>query len=292
MKNTIPAPAWLDTQEYPFPPRYFQHNDAKQHYIDVGSGEVLLFVHGTPSWSFDFRNVIKKFSLTHRCIAIDHVGFGLSDKPQEYDYGTRAHAKRLSALINFLQLKNITLVMHDFGGPIGFHHAIQYPDSIQRMIILNSWLWNSEQDRDYIKLKRILKSPLLPFLYLHFNFSARWVMPASFGVKKLSSHKLQQFTKPFGNRKERYGTLAFAHSLLNDQAWFESLWTKVSVLKNKPCLFIWGMKDPVLKPSYLEKFISGFENTTVVELLSCGHFPQEEEPEQVQAAIQNFLKEM
>src|SRR5690606_11815870 len=108
------ANQWLDTSEYPFSPNFFEINGQKMHYIDVGQGEILLFVHGTPSWSFDFRKIIKNLSSHYRCIAIDHIGFGLSDKPKNYDYTTQNHSKNLEKFIFAQNLTNITLIVHDF----------------------------------------------------------------------------------------------------------------------------------------------------------------------------------
>ncbi len=282
--------AWLDRKEYPFTSTILKVNGHNLHYIDEGEGEGLLFVHGTPSWSFDFRNVIKKLSSTYRCVAVDHIGFGLSDKPEDYDYTTQNHGQTLSEFIRAHQLKDITLVLHDFGGPIGFYAALQYPERIKRVVVLNSWLWNSSADPDFINLKKVLKSPLLPFLYRYLNFSPRFILPQSFGDKKLNSKILKQYTKPFGTSSQRNGALAFAKSLLNDQLWFESLWEQRHTLNGKPLLFIWGMKDPVIKPHYLEKFVSGFPNSKVVKLETCGHFPQEEQPELVSKAIEEFME--
>ena len=162
--------SWLDQKEYPFNSNYFNVNGHQMHYIDEGQGETILFIHGTPSWSFDFRNVIKSLSKNYRCIAIDHVGFGLSDKPEFYDYSTQNHSWTLEKFVLELGLKNITLVLHDFGGPIGLDFAIRNSQLIKRITVLNSWLWSSEGDPKYLKLKRILKSPLLPFLYKYLNF--------------------------------------------------------------------------------------------------------------------------
>jgi haloalkane dehalogenase len=188
-------------------------------------------------------------------------------------------------------LYNITLVLHDFGGPIGFQAALRFPERIKKLVILNSWLWNSTADPDFIKLSRILKSPLLPFLYRYLNFSPRFVLPQSFGDKKLNRKLLKQYTKPFSNKAERNGALAFAHSLLNDQAWFETRWKQREVFMHTPILFIWGMKDPVIKPQYLQKFVSGFPQGKVLQLATSGHFPQEEEPQQVSEAIKIFINE-
>jgi pimeloyl-ACP methyl ester carboxylesterase len=175
------AKQWLNTKEYPFRSNYMNINGYKLHYIDEGVGDILLFVHGTPSWSFDFRNVIKEMKQHYRCIAVDHMGFGLSDKPEQYDYTTPNHSSTLAYFVSQKQLNNITLVVHDFGGPIGLNFAMQYPEKIRRLAIINSWLWSSEADPEFQKLKRVLKSPLLPVLYRYFNFSPRFILPRSFG---------------------------------------------------------------------------------------------------------------
>ncbi|MBO0935716.1 alpha/beta fold hydrolase [Fibrella sp. HMF5335] len=283
------ATHWLDTAEYPFISNYANINGYNLHYIDEGEGETVLFVHGTPSWSFDFRNVIKKLAKHFRCVAIDHIGFGLSDKPERYDYSTQNHSETLEKFVFEKQLDNITLVVHDVGGPIGLNFAMKLPDRIKRLVILNSWLWSSRYEPDFIRLSKILKNPLLPFLYRYLNFSPKFILPNSFGDHKITNKLLKQYTGPFANKTQRNGALAFAKSLLNDQDWFESLWIRKQDISNKPTLFIWGLKDPVIKVHYLHKFVSGFTNSQVISLETSGHFPQEEQPEVVAKAIFNFL---
>jgi haloalkane dehalogenase len=168
---------------------------------------------------------------------------------------------------------------------------MQYPEKIKKIVILNSWLWSAKKDPDFIKLSRILKSPLLPFLYRYLNFSSKFILPKSFGDHKLSSRLLKQYTNPFENKTQRNGALAFAKSLLNDQDWFEELWNQRKTISDKPTLFIWGMKDPVIKPHYLEKFESGFKHSKTIKLETCGHFPQEEQAEETTIALQHFLNE-
>lgn len=281
--------SWLDKSEYPFASNYISINGQRLHYLDEGKGSTVLFVHGTPSWSFDFRNIVKKLKSDFRCIAIDHIGFGLSDKPEHYDYSTQNHGKTLEQFVLEKQLENITLVVHDFGGPVGLDFAIRHPERIRRLVVLNSWLWSHETDPDFIKLRRFLKSPLLPFLYCHLNFSPQFILPKSFGARKLSKQLLKQYTKPFANKTQRNGALGFARSLLHDQDWFEALWSKRQAISNKPTLFIWGMKDRVIKPHYLARFESGFTNSKTVKLETSGHFPQEEQPDAVAEAIHGFL---
>lgn len=281
--------SWLDKQEYPFTSHYMTMNGRKLHYIDEGHGNVLLFIHGTPSWSFDFRNIIKNLQHNYRCIAIDHIGFGLSDKPEHYDYSPLNHSKTLEQFVQQKNLENITLIVHDFGGPIGLNFAINYPHLVNKIIIVNSWLWSSANEPHFIKFSKIIRSPLLPFLYRYINFSPRFVLPTTYGDKKPSKHILRHYTKPFADTTQRNGALAFAKSLLNDQDWFQKLWENRQAISNKPTLFIWGMKDPIIIPAYLEKFQSGFSNSATVHLETCGHFPQEEEPEIVANAIDDFL---
>ena len=283
-------PDWLDREEYPFTSSWWQVNGVRQHYIDVGQGDPVVFVHGTPSWSFDFRHVIRLLSATHRCIAVDHIGFGLSDKPTVYDYSTQRHAETLSRFIDHKGLSGVTLVLHDFGGPIGMKYAIDHADNIRQIIILNSWIGSSENDPEFERFSKILRSPLLPFLYHYLNFSPRFLLPQSFGDKKLSRKLLKQFTSPFQKSSERHGPLAFARSLLHDQPWFEELWQDRVVLHSTPMLLIWGLKDKFVTTRYLDRFMEGFPLARVVRLETCGHFPQEEEPELVAGAIADFVK--
>lgn len=281
---------WLDKKEYPFRSNYFDINGCKLHYIDQGVGETLVFVHGTPSWSFDFRNIIKALEIHYRCLAIDHIGFGLSEKPEDYNYSTQNHSKTFEQFVLGLDLNNITLIVHDFGGPIGINFAIRHPEKIKKIVVLNSWLWSSGDDPVYLKIHKILKSPLIPLLYRYFNFSAKFILPRTFGDHKLTKHQLRQYTKPFAKITQRNGPLAFARSLVNDQEWFEKLWRKRKVISGKPALLIWGMKDPVLNPENLYRFATCFIHSKVIEIESSGHFPQEEQPELVANAICEFIE--
>lgn len=280
---------WLDKAEYPFQSNYFEIDGYKMHYIDEGQGDVLFFLHGTPSWSFEYRNQIKELSKNYRCIAPDYIGFGLSDKPEIYNYSTLNHSISIGRLIKHLKIDKMNLILHDFGGPIGFNFAINNPEKIDNIVVMNSWLWSSANDPKFIKFSKILKSPLLPFLYKYLNFSARYLLPKSFGSKKINKHIHKHYTKPFANSKERNGTLAFAKSLLNDQNWFEELWNQRGALRDKRFLFIWGMSDTFVGKNELDKFLRGFNLMYELRINECGHFPQEEDPETVNAAILEFL---
>ncbi len=278
---------WLNTTEYPFQPQWFESNGHKLHYVEEGKGEVMLYVHGTPSWSYDFRHCISALASHYTCIAMDHIGFGLSDKPKEYPYSTQMHSQNLIDFIQAKDLRNITLVVHDFGGPIGLNAAIQMPERFSRLVIMNSWLWSASGEPAFEKMKKFIKSPLLPFLYLNLNFSPRFILPRSYKKKRLSKPEIEQFTKPFASKSERYGALAFAQSLVDDQIWFQELWESKSPITKLPTLFFWGMLDDIISPDYLSKFVEGFPNHTIVKAEQSGHFPQDEEPNQLVEAILN-----
>ncbi len=282
--------SWLNTKEYPFAHNYLTVVGGQLHYIDEGQGEVLLFVHGTPSWSFEFRNIIKHLSKNYRCIALDHIGFGLSDKPAGYDYSIQNHTATLLKLITHLQLNQFSMLVHDFGGIIGLAAAEQIPDKISKIIILNTWCRSIQDEPEYKKMKGILGSPLMPFLYRYFNFSAKYILPAAFGERsRLTPEVHQQYLKPFGNASERNGTVAFAKSLLRDQQYYESIGKMLSVLKNKPVLIIWGMKDAFITEKHLLWMQEQFPAAEVVKYEDAGHFVLEEKSVVAGPVIEAFL---
>ena len=123
---------------YPFTSLYFDLNPYKLHYLDEGEGEVLLFLHGNPTWSFYYRSLIQNFQGRYRCVAPDHIGCGFSDKPQDYSYTLTTHIDNLEKLVDFLGLKNITLMVHDWGGAIGMGLAVRKPKLIKRLVLFNT----------------------------------------------------------------------------------------------------------------------------------------------------------
>ncbi len=280
---------WLDKNEYPFAPHYLNVGDANMHYVDVGKGDAIVFVHGTPSWSFDYRNVIKELSKTNRCIALDHIGFGLSDKPENYNYTLKQHTENLTHLLRHLKLDKFTMVVHDFGGPIGFGYAVQTPEKIKGLVVLNTWLWNTRNEPEFKKAEFILKSPLLPLLYKYFNFSARFIVKQSWGNKATLTKAVHaHYTAPFSKPAERMGTIAFAKALLSEQNYFEDLWNKADVLVNKPTQFIWGVMDEIVPVRFMERFLLKFKNAKAAKV-QAGHFVQDEAHEEVTSILKRFL---
>lgn len=291
MLKTFTAPKWLDKTEYPFNSNFFSTQYGQLHYIDEGEGDTILFIHGTPTWSFLYRKQIRALSKTYRCIALDHIGFGLSDKPKSFAGTPQTHAKNLTLLIEHLSLKDITLVVHDFGGPIGLSYAIAHPENIKRIVMFNTWLWETKDDKDAQKIDKILHSTLGNFLYLNTNFSTKVLLKKAFHDKKLlSKHVHNHYKKPFPDKHSRYGLLKIGKSLIGSSDWYGKLWEDADVIKNKPTLILWGEKDEFIKMTNLNKWKSFFTNKQV-HVLDAGHFVQEEQSAKTVALMAQWLSE-
>ena len=184
-KTSANLPAWLDRSAYPFATRRLTLAGGGQlNYVDEGAGPIVLFVHGTPTWSFEWRHLIRALSRTHRCIAPDHLGFGLSDRPREASYAPESHAARLGELVEQLDLSDITLVVHDFGGVIGLPLAVEERSRVSRIVVINSWMWDLGDDPGVRRMGRLFGGSLGRFLYERLNFSLRVITPAAFADRK------------------------------------------------------------------------------------------------------------
>jgi haloalkane dehalogenase len=181
---TTQLPPWLDRTEYPFALHTFQVPAGRLNYVDEGQGPPLVFVHGNPSWSFEFRHVIKQLSATRRCIAVDHLGFGLSDKPADFSYLPVDQAKNFSLFMESLDLHDVTLVVGDWGGPIGLSYALEHPERIRSLVITNTWLWSVKSDWYYQGFSGFMGGPIGRHLIRTRNFFADQVVKACFPDKR------------------------------------------------------------------------------------------------------------
>ena len=295
-------PAWLDRQAYPFASRWLDVGPGRLHYVDeggddTGSKPVILFVHGTPTWSFEFRHLITALCATHRCVAVDHLGFGLSDRPADADYGPVAHADRLRRFVDTLGLTSFTLVVHDFGGPIGLPLALDDSQRagarvrVQRLVVLNSWMWSFTDDPEMTKRARMAAGGLGKFLYRGMNASLKLIMPSAYGDKrKLTKSIHQQYLAVFPDADGRERILfALARALSGAAAHYDDLWNKRDRLAKIPMLIVWGMKDSAFRPHQLDKWRAATPHARVVELPNAGHWPHEEDPDAVLNAIRAWL---
>lgn len=284
------TPPWLDTAAYPFTPRMFDTGEGRLSYVDEGSGAPVVFVHGTPTWSFEWRHLISDLRRDYRCLAPDHLGFGLSDKPTGADLRPEAHARRFAAWVDALGLRDITLVAHDFGGPIGLSYALEHPENVRAVVLLNTWLWDLRGDKQYETPARLFGGALGRFLYLRQNFSARFILPSAFGNrKKLTPAVHRQYLAPLATPADRAGTYACLRALLGSGDWYASLWAKRERLAQKPMLLVWGEKDFAFGPAALARWRGAFPSADVDTLPGVGHWPQEEEPGRVSSLLRGFL---
>ena len=284
-------PAWLDRNAYPFDSHELDlAGGARMHYVDQGVGAPILFVHGTPSWSFEWRHLIRGLAHRNRCVAPDLVGFGLSNRPRDFPYTPAAHAGALAEFVEQLGLEDLTLVVHDFGGPIGLPLALAERSPVRRVVIINTWLWSLAGDPELERAARIAGGKLGKFLYRWANLSLRAIMPAAWADrKKLTPAIHAQYLAPFPDRWSRGAVLwPLAHALLGSSRYYESLWARRAPLLDLPVLILWGMKDPALKPALLERWTESLPGATIVKL-PTGHWPHEEAPAAVVEAVRSFV---
>ena len=287
----VSTPAWLDRAAFPFRSRFVEIAPGRRvHYIDEGQGDVLLFVHGTPTWSFEWRHAIRVLSRTHRCVAIDHLGFGLSDRPRDFDYTPESHARVLRDFVTRLGLRDVTLVVHDYGGPIALPLALSEPTIVRRLVLLNTWMWSFDDDPEMIRKGRIAGGRVGRLLYRYANFSLRVLTPYAYGDRsKLTRRIHEQYLAPFRDIDARGRVLwPLARAILASREFYDSLWRQRERLRGLPALIVWGMKDPAFPPRFLARWKSLLPQATVMEL-PVGHWPQEEAPDDVTAAIRRFV---
>jgi haloalkane dehalogenase len=274
--TSIAKPSWVDLEAYPFTSRFFPTSSGKMHYIDEGEGEVILFVHGTPTWSFLYREHIRTLAQHYRCIAIDHIGFGLSEKPDDFEGTPQRHSAHLCEFIERLDLKAITLVVHDFGGPIGLAAACQHPGRFKRIVLFNSWLWATKNDPAVQKVDRMVNNRLGRFLYLYLNFSPKVLLKKGFADQHYLTRAIHRhYLRPFPDSSSRKSLYHVAQALLGASDWYGDQWEQLHRIEHLPWLVLWGEQDEFITTAYLKKWQGRLPNA-MVKRLNCGHFVQEE----------------
>jgi haloalkane dehalogenase len=282
-------PRWLDRTEYPFTSRWADTSDGRLHYVDEGSGPPVLFVHGTPTWSFEYRHVIRAVMDSCRCIAPDHLGFGLSDRPRQAEYTPEAHAHRLREFVDGLGLDRFALVVHDYGGPIGLPLALA--GRVTRLVLLNTWMWPFDDDKEMANRARMVSGAFGRWLYRHLNASLRVLMPSAYGKRSLLTKGIhRQYLEPFRSPDDRVLVLwPLARALLGSSAYYRELYSRIENLRAIPTSIIWGLRDTAFRPHLLERWRRELPEARVLALDNAGHWPHEEAPSEVAEAIAEFL---
>ena len=277
--------------EYPFHSHFLSIASNKLHYVDVGSGEVILMLHGNPTWSFFYRNLAKHFSENYRVIVPDHMGCGLSSKPQDYEYTLKTHIDNLCLLVEKCNISNITLVVHDWGGAIGMGLATKYPHLIKKMVVMNTAAFRSMEIPVRIS---ILKNPIGDWFIRKFNGFAG---PATFmaSAKGLSPLIKKGFTLPYHDFESRIATSRFVQDIpMNDRhPTYQTLKEIEEKLPNikAPVLLLWGEKDFCFTMNFQKRWLTIFPKATAITYPYAGHYLIEDEKAAVINDIENFLKE-
>ena len=283
-------PTWIDTNEYPFTPKEFSLPVGTMSYVDEGAGAPLVMVHGNPSWSFEFRALIKHFSGTNRCIAPDHIGFGLSDKPPGWDYLPSQHAENLEALLESLDLADITLLVGDWGGPIGLSYAIHHPQRVKNIVITNSWMWSVKDDWYYRGFSGFVGGPVGRWLIREHNFFVSTVNRFVYGDRSRYTPLIQQhLTMPLVEPSERRGSWVFPGQIIAASDWLAGLWDRRAALDGRIRLIAWGMKDIAFREKELNLWIAHFPDVKVARYPDAGHFLMEEKPDELIHEIEILL---
>lgn len=283
-------PEWIDRSEYPFEPRAFASADGTMRYLDEGHGPTILMVHGTPTWSFLYRHLVKGLRARFRCVVPDLLGFGLSDKPPEASYRPQDQAERLTAFVDGLGLKEFALVVHDFGGPIGLACALHDPARVRRLVVFNTWMWSLAGEPRIRWFGRLLGGRVGRLLYERAGFSVRVMFRHAIGDRgRYSPGIARHYERPLTTPAERRATWWYARAVLASSPWYDDLWRRRHELRRIPALLVWGLKDPAFGTA-LPRWRTVFDEAEVVELPDVGHAPPEERGPELVSIIENWIE--
>jgi cis-3-alkyl-4-acyloxetan-2-one decarboxylase len=279
---------------YPFASRWLQLPRGTMHYVDEGvpGGAPLLFVHGNPTWSFHWRNLIRAASSDYRAVAVDHLGCGLSDKPPR-TLRLADHVDHLVSLVDHLGLSNVTLVAQDWGGAIGLGAMLRRPELLSRIVLFNTgafppWYipwriavcrWPVVGKLGVQGLNLFTRAALRMTLARHRSLDSQ-VAAGYLATTDTWAHRRQtyEFVKdiPMGDRHPTWQTLSeIEHGLPS--------------LADRPTMLVWGMKDWCFRPDCLEKFVAVWPEAEVHRLEDVGHWVVEDAPQESERLLTTFL---
>ena len=285
--------------------QFWQIGSLRYHYLDsalldpnpasVDDKPVVLCVHGNPTWSFYYREVLHRLARTHRVIAVDHIGCGLSDKParKDYPYTLAARRDNLVGLMDHLRLRNITLLAHDWGGAIGLAAAIQRVPLMAGIVLLNTAAFPPPYMPKRIG---ILRTPILgSFAIRAFNAFAGPAVTMAMSRTKLSPEVASGLLFPYRSWRDRVAVDSFVKDIPMSPshptyAVLEQLERDLAKLSHLPKHLIWGMKDWCFRPECLDRFIKHWPDAEVTRLNDVGHYVIEDDPESTLRVLQAFVE--
>ncbi|ABV36122.1 alpha/beta hydrolase fold [Shewanella sediminis HAW-EB3] len=287
----------LDTL-FPFKRNYLDRNGNKLQYVNEGQGEPVVMVHGNPSWSFYYRNVVTALSGNHQCIVPDHIGCGLSDKPDDsgYDYTLKNRIDDLEALLEHLGVReNITLIVHDWGGMIGMGYAARYPERIKRLVVLNTGAFHLPSSKPFPWPLWICRNTLLGTALVR-GFNAFSSIASYVGVKRkpMSKEVREAYVAPFNSWANRISTLRFVQDIPlkpgdRNYELVSEIAASLPKFAKVPTLICWGLKDFVFDKHFLDQWKVEMPHAVVHEFADCGHYILEDAGDEVVGHITDFM---
>jgi len=281
---------------FPFAPHFLGAGELTMHYVDEGpsDGRTLLFAHGNPTWSYYWRRPIAELSAKgHRCIAFDHMGFGRSEKPAQLAaYSLERHVENALAVVDALDLHDVTLIAHDWGGPIGLGAMLERRERLRALVLMNTWAWELPSFLPPF-LREFRTEGLGEILALGGNLFVESI-PGGMHRRDSDRVMMEAYRAPFPDYWSRAGTLAFQREIpLTERDRSAPLMSSIHERLSRldvPVLLVWGMRDPVFQPVFLEQWCELFPEAQTVELADASHFLVEDNPDAVIDAIEGFLR--
>lgn len=279
--------------DYPFAPQYLQQKGGRLHYIDEGSGPVIVMVHGNPTWSYYFRHLITLLQESHRVIAIDHMGCGLSDKPEEYPYCLAQHIENLENVLNHLRIDRYSLIVHDWGGAIGIGCAVNHLTRIEKIVVMNTAAFRSSRLPWRIGLCRLpVVGEIIVRLFNGFAGPARFMAVA----KKMAAATAGAYLAPYDNWRNRVAISRFVQDIpINSRhpsyATLVKIEERLPLIRDRhiPLLIIWGGRDFCFNDCFFAEWRERFPDAQSHYFSDGGHYILEDKGEEIGPLLQAFF---
>lgn len=284
---------------YPFEGRFFDVGGARMHYLDEGRGEPVVMVHGNPTWSFYYRGLVKALSPRYRCVVPDHVGMGMSDKPGDdrYAYTLERRVDDLTALLDHLGIdRDVTLVVHDWGGMIGMAWAARHPERVARLVILNTAAFPLPEDKPFPWPLWLTRTPVGALLVRRLNAFSAVASRVCVTRAPMPREVRRAYTAPYDSYADRIATLRFVQDIPlepGDRGWaiLQETADRLHLLAHLPALICWGDRDFVFDHAFLREWRRYLPDAQVVRFPDCGHYVLEDAADEIVPLVQRFLGE-
>jgi haloalkane dehalogenase len=254
------------------------------HYVDEGEGPPLLLLHGNPTSSYLYRHLIAGLRDRFRCIAPDYPGFGRSKAPAGYGFTPVEHAAVIEQLVVELDLTDVTMMVQDWGGPIGFAVAGRHPERFSRFVIGNTWAW-PKTDAGTRAFSAFLGGPLGKQLILHRNFFVERVMPGGTKRDVLTEEVMDEYRRPFPTAQSRVPTWVLPREIMGSVAFLRGVERGLDRVADRPALIVWPDGDVAFRDRERRRWESIFADHRTVTLEGVGHYIQEEAPDEIVEAV-------